>query len=147
MTEHKPMEPFENNPQRPDPIMTIDGAFFWKAADEGRFVVQQCASCDKLWHPPRAICPSCLSLEKREKALSGKGTVLSWAVPVHPPAFGFEAPPLVALVETEEGLRFVTNLENVDPREARIGMPVKVAFAETRGGHQVPVFVAAGEAE
>ncbi len=61
-------------------------------------------------------------------------------MPIHPPAIGFAVPPIVALVEVEEGLRFVTNVEGVDPRAMRIGLPVTVAFAETVSGKRVPIF-------
>ena len=125
---------------RPDPIVTIDGAFFWKAADEERFVAKKCGGCGRLFHPPRPICPDCLAVVNEEQALSGRGTVISWVLPIHPPAAGFSTPPIVALVEIEEGLRFVTNVEGVDPREMRIGMPVTVGFVPTRGGRKVPIF-------
>lgn len=134
------------NPHRPDPVLTIDAAFFWQAADENRFVAQQCGGCQTLWHPPRPICPKCLSKEKHAYELSGRGTVMSWVLPVHPPAHGFDSPPIVALVEVEEGLRFVTNVEGIDPREMKNGIKVTVAFARTKGGHQVPIFVPAAEA-
>ena len=135
----------KTNPNRPDPIMTVDGAPFWRAADQGRFVAQKCGSCARLWHPPRAICPDCSSKDRQEQELSGRAKVISWVMPVHPAALGFDKPPIVALVEVEEGLRFVTNVEGVAPADMRIGMPVKVAFASTRGGHKVPVFRAAEE--
>lgn len=130
----------EERSYRPDPITTLDGAFFWNAADEKRFVAQQCCGCERLWHPPRAMCPSCHSTEKAEAALSGRGKVISWIVPVHPPAFGFATPPIVALVEVEEGLRFVTNVEGVDPAAMKTGLHVQVAFAKTNGGRFVPIF-------
>jgi uncharacterized OB-fold protein len=130
---------------RPDPIMTIDGAFFWKAADEGRFVAQKCAGCGKLWHPPRPICPECLSLDQGEQALSGRGTVMSWIMPIHPAPVGFATPPIIVLVELEEGLRFVSNVEGVAPQDMRIGLAVEVGFADTRGGKKVPVFHPAKE--
>jgi uncharacterized OB-fold protein len=125
---------------RLDPIVTVDAAFFWKAADEERFVAQQCGSCGDLRHPPRAGCPKCLSFEKTEQLLSGRGTVVSWVMPIHPPAVGFAEPPIVVLVALEEGLRFVSNVEGLAAREMRIGLPVEVGFAPTRGGRKVPVF-------
>ncbi len=127
-------------PIRMDPIMTVDGAFFWKAATEGRFVAQKCSGCAKLWHPPRALCPNCHSTEKGEQELSGLGKVISWVMPIHPPAFGFAGPPIVVLVEVDEGLRFISNLEGVGPQDIRLGMRVKVGFAPTMGGKQVPIF-------
>ena len=54
-------------------------------------------------------------------------------------------PPIVVLVEIEEGLRLVSNVEGVAPQDMRVGMPVTVTFAETRGGAKVPVFRPAEE--
>ena len=59
------------NPHRPDPVLTIDTAFFWAAADEGRFVAQKCAGCETLWHPPRPVCPKCLSKENTPMTCRG----------------------------------------------------------------------------
>ena len=93
-----------------------------------------------LHHPPRAICPECLSFKREEAELSGRGTVVSWVMPVQPPAFGFDVPPIVALIELEEGIRMVSNVEGADPKTMKVGLPVKVGFAKTRGGHALPVF-------
>jgi len=122
------------------PMMTIDGAFFWKAAAEGRLAVKKCGGCGRLWHPPRPICPECHAIVDQEQTLSGKATVISWAMPIHPPAIGFDTPPIVVLVETEEGLRLVSNVEGIAPQDMRIGLKVKVGFAPTMGGKQVPIF-------
>jgi uncharacterized OB-fold protein len=130
---------------RPDPIPSVDGAFFWKAAAEGRFVAKKCGGCGSLWHPPRPICPKCLGVVDQEHELCGRGTVVSWTMPIHPPAMGFSTPPIVVLVEIEEGLRFVSNVEGVAPQDMRVGLPVTVAFAETRSGAKVPVFRPAEE--
>lgn len=127
---------------RPDPVTRIDSAFFWEACERGEFLVQKCAPCDKLWHPPRPMCPDCHSVEKTTQALSGKGKVLSWTRQIRPASFGFKESPFVILVELEEGVRFVSNLEGETPPE--IGMDVKVDFAKTAGGKAVPVFKKAG---
>jgi len=126
---------------RPDPIQRIDSAFFWTACERGELVVQKCEPCDKLWHPPRAICPQCHSTEKTEQKLSGHGKVLSWARQVRPASFGFKESPWIILVELDEGVRFVSNLESETTPE--FGMRVSVDFAETSGGKAVPVFKAA----
>jgi len=123
---------------RPDPIERIDSAFFWAACERGEFVVQKCEPCNKLWHPPRAICPQCHSTDKTEEKLSGQGVVLSWARQVRPASFGFKESPWIILVELDEGVRFVSNLESETAPE--YGMRVSVEFAETSGGKAVPVF-------
>ncbi|MDT0575200.1 OB-fold domain-containing protein [Croceicoccus sp. F390] len=135
----------ENLGRRPDPVVRIDSAFFWEACERGEFVAQKCCGCDRLWHPPRGMCPVCHSTQKTTAPLSGRGRVMSFAMPVHPPAYGFDEPPIPALIELEEGLRFVGTLVAVEPDDVVIGMPVKVGFAATTGGKAVPVFHPAGE--
>jgi len=123
---------------RPDPIQRIDTAFFWDACERGEFVAQKCEPCNKLWHPPRPMCPDCHSLEKSTAKLSGKAKVLSWARQVRPASYGFEHSPVVILVELEEGLRMVSNLVGDEP--PKIGDAVEVDFAQTTGSKAVPVF-------
>ena len=66
--------------------------------------------------------------------------MLAWVLPHHPAPIGFAEPPLVALVDLEEGIRLVSNLVEVAPGAIAPGMPVEVAFARTAGGRAVPVF-------
>lgn len=123
---------------RPDPVQRIDTAFFWDGCKRGELIVQKCAPCNTLWHPPRAMCPICHSLEKSKEKLSGKGTVLSWVRQVHPSSFLFSESPWIILVELDEGVRLLSNLESKNTPE--FGMRVMVDFAETSGGQAVPVF-------
>lgn len=130
---------------RPDPVHRIDTAFFWEACERGEFVAQKCQKCDVLWHPPRPMCPTCHSLEKTVEKLSGKGIMIGWARQARPAAFGFETSPVAALIELEEGIRIVSNLEDVADEDIKIGMAVTVGFAKTSGGKAVPIFRAAGQ--
>lgn len=125
---------------RPDPIVSRDSAFFWEGARRGELLAQACATCGALRHPPRPMCPRCHSVERKEVRLSGRGVVYSWIVPRHPAPVGFAEPPVVALVELEEGIRLVSNVVGAAPGEVRQGLPVEVEFAPTRGGKAVPVF-------
>ena len=125
---------------RPDPIVSRDSAFFWEGAQRGELLAQACATCGALRHPPRPMCPRCHGVERREVRLSGRGVVYSWIVPRHPAPYGFAEPPVVALVELEEGIRLVSNVVGAAPGEVRQGLPVEVEFAPTRGGKAVPVF-------
>ena len=125
---------------RPDPVQRIDTAFFWEACERGELVAQKCPACNRLWHPPRPMCPTCHSTEKEVEQLSGKGTVLSWVKQVHPPAFFFPESPIAALVELDEGIRLVTNVVGIPSTDMRNGMRVSVGFEKTKGGKAVPVF-------
>jgi uncharacterized OB-fold protein len=131
----------ETETLRPAPIITDDNHLFWDAATEGRLVAQKCVACGRLQHPPRPMCPTCHSLEMTTVDLAGTGSIYSFAILHHPqhPAFAY---PLVAvLVDLDEGIRILSNLVDIDPRDVRIGLPVEVRFAPTRHEQAVPVFV------
>lgn len=135
-----PNEPTPPKPTRMAPIVTPDSKFFWDGADREEFVGQKCADCGKFRFPPRPMCPHCHSLRQEEVKLSGYGRVCAWTMPRHPPPFGFAEPPIVAVIELEEGTRFVSNLVGVALDEVKIDMPVELGFESTTGNHKVPVF-------
>jgi uncharacterized OB-fold protein len=127
-------------PKRPEPVATPDSAFFWEGAARGELLIKQCAQCKALWHPPRPMCPTCFATHMVPARMSGRGTVYSWAMPIHPFPHGFAIPPIVALIDLEEGPRIVSNVIGVDPRQMREGLSVVVTFEATEGGKSVPVF-------
>ena len=67
--------------------------------------------------------------------------MFSWTV-VHQathPAFAAEVPYAVVVVETDEGVRFVSNLRDAGPEALRLGLPVEVAFEEVDEGLTLPM--------
>ena len=86
------------------------------------------------------MCPHCHSLSWDTLEASGRGTVYSFVMPRHPQFPFFEDDYIVALIELEEGTRLVSNLVDVAPESARIGMPVVVRFDEFDDGVVLPVF-------
>jgi len=133
-------------PERPAPIVTEDSAVFWDAASEGRLVAQKCGNCGVLRHPPRPMCGHCQSTEIEVVALSGRGSLYSYAILHHPRHPAFEYPLLAALVDLDEGVRLVSSLSGVAPAQIRIGMRLEVFFAPTAGGGAVPLFQPEGRA-
>jgi uncharacterized OB-fold protein len=125
---------------RPAPVFTPDSAFFWRGAKDGTLLIQRCCHCAKLWHPPRPMCPACYSVKLEPHRMSGRGTVYSWALPIHPPPHGFAMPPVVALIDLEEGPRIVSNVRGVDPCDMCAGLLVEVEFEAAEDGMAVPVF-------
>ena len=125
------------------PSMTADTQFFWDGAEAGRLLIQQCGGCATRRHPPRPMCPRCHSLEWDVIEASGRGTVYSFVLPRHPPLPFFDDGYIVVLVELEEGVRLVSNLVDIDPEAAAIGMPVQVRFDRFDGDVVLPVFLPA----
>jgi uncharacterized OB-fold protein len=114
------------------PTVTRDDEFFWQGVAEDRLLLARCAQCSNMQHPPSPMCPVCGSLEWTVQEASGRGTVHSWIVSRHP-SLSDEVARIVALVELEEGVRLVSNLQDVDPDHVRNDMDVEVVFREIDG--------------
>ena len=126
--------------RRPRPPMNQDTSFFWEGAARGELLIQRCASCGALRHPPRPTCPVCRSFEWDTQAASGRGEVYSHVIVHHPVVPLFEAPYVVALIELEEGVRLVSNVIGVPPEDVKIGMPVEVVFEPVDEELTLPLF-------
>lgn len=130
----------EPKPLRPRPAVNLDNAFWFEAAREHRLVVQRCAQCGTLRHPPGPCCPECQSFEWDTVEASGRGTLYSYVVAHHPRHPAFDFPLLIALVELEEGTRLITNLTGIDPDDVVIGMPLEVSWHDADAELTLPLF-------
>ena len=110
------------------PAITPDTEFFWNGLRENKLLIQRCAGCGQLRHPPRPMCPNCRSLDWDTVESCGRGTVYSYVMPHEPKFPFFEYPYVVALVELEEGVRLVSNLTDIAPTDVAVGMPVEVYY-------------------
>lgn len=127
-------------PKRPRPALTRDNQFWFDAAKEHRLVIQRCAGCGALRHPPRPRCDKCGSYEWNELEASGRGTVYSYVVNHHPQIPAFDYPLAVGLIELEEGTRLVADIVGIDPSEVSIDMPVEVEFIDHDPDLTLPAF-------
>lgn len=130
---------------RPKPNIDLDNKPFWDAVKERKFMLMKCKECGE-WYWPAAYCrkhsnqPFYQSLEWKEA--SGLGTVFVHNIhykALHP-AFADEIPYVFALIELDEGPMFGTNIVGCKPEDVRIGMRVKVDFAEKEDDVILPVF-------
>jgi uncharacterized OB-fold protein len=122
------------------PSMTADSQFFWDGVRDHRLLIQRCGNCGMLRHPPRPMCPTCHSLEWGTVEASGRGNVISFVIPHHPPLPWFPEPYVVALIDLAEGTRVVSNVVGVAPADVTIGMPVVVRFEHFDGDLVLPMF-------
>ena len=91
----------------------------------GALHLSACTGCGVLDPGGRASCPFCGGAFV-PRAVSGRGTLVSWTLVRRPPA-GFDAdgPYAVALIELEEGVRITARLAVHDPEPA-MSAPVLV---------------------
>ena len=105
---------------------------YWNAAREHKLVCQKCRDCGGRWFPPTSVCENCLSPNLEWPELSGKGTVWSFIImhQLYYPAFTDEIPYNVAVVKSQEGPKFVTNLVGIKNEDIKVDMPVEVTFED-----------------
>lgn len=125
---------------RPRPAVNRDNAFFFEGARRHRLLIQRCAACAVLRHPPGPCCPACGSLEWDTVEAAGHGHVYSFVVNHHPRHPAFDSPYLVAVVELAEGTRLITNLTGVAPDDVTIGMAVVLDWLDADPELTLPVF-------
>jgi len=130
-------------PERPMPTPTRESQPYWDGMREGRFMLQHCASCGKVRHYPRPVCPHCFSMESEFKEAPLGGTIHAWTVCHHPFNFFFkaEAPYIVALVDMDGGVRVNAPLRGVDAANLEIGRRVLMQFEPVNKDVTLPFFV------
>ena len=122
------------------PAVNEDTEFFWEGTARKEVLIQRCAGCTTLRHPPMPMCPACQSLEWDTVRAAGTGTLHSYVVMHHPLPKGVTEPYVVALADLDEGVRLVANLEGVATDEVTIGMPIQVGFVKVDDDLTVPRF-------
>ena len=123
------------------PTPDEQSAPFFAGARDGKLMLQHCNACQRWLHPVRSRCPLCASTDLEWAKASGRGVVYSHGLlqrASHPRHEG-RLPIVLAVIDLEEGVRFSSNLVEVEPERVRAGMPVEVAF-EPVSEAALPVF-------
>lgn len=113
---------------------------YWREIP-GRYRLEaaRCGGCGRVHYPARKRCPDCRGTALAPVALSRRGRVItSTVIHVPPGDFLMEAPYAMALIETPEGVRLMTQVVDCEPDEVRPGTEVVLEFRrirkEGRGG-------------
>jgi len=130
-------------PPRPRPGTTHDNLFFFEGAREHKLLIQRCAACQALRHPPQPRCDKCGSYRWDALESSGRGSVYSFVVVHYPQVPAFDYPLPIGLVELAEGTRLVAQIVDCPVDDITVGMPVAVTWIED-GDLTVPAFRPAG---
>jgi uncharacterized OB-fold protein len=93
-------------------------------------MIAHCASCERVHHYPRVICPYCWSDDVEQVAASGRATLYTYSrVFVNDlPPFSSRLPYVAAMVELEEGPRMMSTVVDCEPDELEIGMALVARF-------------------
>ncbi len=116
---------------------------YWDACSRHELVLPRSKSTNEFFFYPRALSPGEEMSEDIEwvKA-SGRAKVWTYAIHHMGPtkAYKGEPPYVVALVETEEGVKMMTNVVECDPKDVHIGMEVEVVFDDVTPEVTLPKF-------
>ena len=111
-------------------LSAFNRAFF----TSGKLVLQECAACGNVQHPPEEVCYGCLAMDFQPREASGLGTIHSFIVIHYPVAqiLAGSVPYTVVLVSLDDfpSVRVVGNVLNRLPDEVDIGQRVKAVFEE-----------------
>ena len=106
-----------------------------QALDDGRFLIQRCAACQRHVYFPRVLCPHCGAPEPELVAPAGGGQVLAVTVISRRPELGGDYN--VCMVGLDEGVQLMSQVQ--DLAAVQVGQRVRARVAQ-QGGHGRVVF-------
>lgn len=130
-------------------IVNNDNADYHRSLRRGELRLQSCSECGYLRHPPRFVCPECLSETSEWKVLSGVATVETfiWYFKNildrrYTSAWSYQdAPYNVAVVTLEEGPRLITNIDKTTFGQLKAGQIVTATFIPISDDYAILRFV------
>lgn len=137
----------EKKYEKPLPEFRPETKPYWEAAKNHELVIPRSKVTGEFFFYPRALSPGDDMTEEIEwvKA-SGKAKVWTYSIHHMGPSKAYKGDPpyVVALVETEEGVKMMTNIVDVDPHDVTVGMDVEVVFDDVTDEVTLPKFKPAG---
>lgn len=116
---------------------------FFEVCREGRLIAQKCTATGRFFFPPAPVSPFTRDQNWTWAELAGKGRIASFVV-MHQkyfPCFGDEVPYPAIEVELEEGVKLISNIDQLGDREIVVGMPVEVVFNKVTDAVTLPLFM------
>jgi len=113
--------------------------FFQQVRDHQRLQGTRCTSCNKVYMPPRSICPDCFASLDQWVDLPNTGTLVTYTVVNY--TYGtyyqpMEAPYALGIVKLDGADTGMCHLlGGVEPEKIKIGMKVEAVFKKERKGN------------
>jgi len=101
---------------------------FWDGIKEGKVYTTRCKKCQKLFFPPVADCPTCLSSDMEWVELSREAEVETFThISIKPASFQAYENYTIAIGRLKEGVRVLAWLIGAQLKDVKVGMKVKLA--------------------
>lgn len=100
---------------------------FWEGIKEGKLLTTQCRRCHRIYFPPKADCPDCMTSNMDWIVLSGDAELESYTqVFVKPASFSNYPDYICAVGKLKEGPRVLAWLTGVERDDIKVGMKLKL---------------------
>jgi uncharacterized OB-fold protein len=120
-------------------VGTLAGRFFRELRDHRRLLGIKCTDCDKVYMPPRSLCPTCFSQLEKWVELPSAGTLMTYTLVGYTYSSYYqpkEAPYLIGIIQLDGAhTGLVHLLGEMKPEEVKIGIRVQAVFRESREGN------------
>ena len=128
-------------PARIVPKLDQENRAFWTGGAEGKLYITKCGDCGHYAHPPKLLCPHCLSENVGPDAVAGTGEIDTFTINYQPWKPGLEEPYVIARVRLDgvPGVYLTTNIVNCPVEDVRCDDKVRVTF-EQQDGIFFPLF-------
>ena len=119
-------------------IPILKTKLFWEKLKEGEIYATKCKKCGKLYYPPQADCPKCLTSDMEWVKLSQKGLLETYTcVQVKPQGFTHYEPYIIAIARVPEGVRVMGWVENMKLEDLKVGLQLNIGTKTLPDGHLV----------
>jgi acetyl-CoA acetyltransferase/uncharacterized OB-fold protein len=128
------------------PIVDDASRPFWEAGRDGVLRFPGCNACGALLHPPTPVCRYCRSEDLAIRDVAPTGVVVGVTINRQQWDARYAPPFVIATVaiDADPRVRVITNLVDLEPEAARVGMRVRARF-EAVEDVWIPLFAPTGE--
>lgn len=114
---------------------------FFIELENGRFFGTRCPACERVYTPPRPLCPDCLQITDWHE-FPGTGTLETYSLMhftsgANPDVEQLETPVILAYVLLDGSSTLFPHLLKADPATMQTGMRVRVAYADGPVHHPI----------
>lgn len=109
---------------------------FYEGLKEGKVYATKCKDCEKVYFPPMADCPECLTTGLDWVELSSDAEIETFThVVIRPTTFQQHKPYTVAIGRLKEGVKVLAWLTGFKLSEVKVGMKAKLVAKATPEGN------------
>ncbi len=115
---------------------------FWEGLKEGKVYSTKCKDCGKIFFPPSADCPMCLSSTLEWVELSSEAEIETFThVVIRPTTFQQHKPYTVAIGKLREGVKVFAWMTGFKLSEVKVGMHARLVAKVGADGNPIYEFV------